>query len=194
MALITNLNKLSLKKLLAMDLTERYLNELHPKTRLDFCISKLKNKNGKSSISERQDAIIMLGELYHKLQHSEYSKIFNSKDTTSIYCKIINIFKWAIENESNCVPHHELSYQIAARDMRELIPVMVRVSLNHKSAVSRHEYIENLANLSAWEELTKILPVVLEDPNPDIRETAVYCQDRMKRYRDEPPLGVLDII
>ena len=195
MALETvSLNDLRFDDLTRLDLTENQLNELNPKIRLQVAIHKLKNYNGKSSISERQDAIIMLGELYHKLKNNQYKSEFTSNEITNTYSTILDVFRWAIKNEPACVPHHELAYQIAARDMRELIPEMVWVSLEHKSIVSRHEFIENLANISAWKELEYILPIVLQDPNLDIRETAQYCEDRMRRYKDEPPLGALDIV
>lgn len=187
MALETaNLKDLSLEDLLCKDLTERQINELDPQTRLEFLISKLKNKNAESSVSERFDAIIILAELYHRLQEGDYNSEFSIKQINKMYCKIIYIFKWAIDNEPNCVPHHELSYQIAARDMRELIPEMVQTTLKHKSIISKHEYLENLANISAWRELEAILPIALKDHNPDIRATAEYCADRMRRYKDEP--------
>lgn len=191
---ILNLNDLPLHDLVNRDLTERFINQLHPKTRLEFAIIKLKNENGKSSISERQDAIIMLGELYQRLENGQYNSEFTTHEIKEIYSKIIKIFNWSIHNEPNCVPHHELAYQIAARDIRELIPAMIQIVLHHKSVVSRHEYIENLANIGAWSELESILPIALQDPIADIRETAQYCEDRMKRYRDEPPLGALEIV
>ena len=145
-----SLNNIGLGELTCLDLTENQLNELNPKIRLQVAIHKLKNYNGKSSISERQDAIIMLGELYHKLKNNQYKSEFTSDEIIKTYSTILDVFKWAIKNELACVPHHELAYQIAARDMRELIPEMVWVSLKHKSIVSRHEFIENLANISAW--------------------------------------------
>lgn len=195
MALETSsLKDLRFDDLTRLDLTENQLNELNPKTRLQVAIHKLKNHNGKSSISERQDAIIMLGELYHKLKNNQYKSEFTSDEITNTYSTILDVFRWAIKNEQSCVPHHELAYQIAARDMRELIPELVLVSLEHKSIISRHEYVENLANIAAWKELEHVLPIMLQDSNSDIRETAQYCEDRMRRYKDEPPLGALDIV
>lgn len=195
MALVpASLNDLHMDVLTHLDLTEHQLNQLPPKTLLEFAICKLKNYNGTSSISERQDAIIMLGELYHKLKNNQYRSEFTSDEIDKTYSTILDVFKWAIKNESNCVPHHELAYQIAARDMRELIPEMVSVALEHKSIVSRHEYIENLANIAAWNELEYILSITLHDSNPDIRETSQYCKDRMRRYKNEPPLGALEIV
>lgn len=195
MALETiSLNDLRLDEITRLDLTENQLNELNPKIRLEVAMYKLKNHNGKSSISERQDAIIMLGELYHKLKNGQYKSEFTSDEITNTFSTILDVFRWAIKNEPSCVPHHELAYQIAARDMRELIPELVWVSLEHKSIISRHEYVENLANIAAWKELEHVLPIMLQDSNSDIRETAQYCEDRMRRYKDEPPLGALDIV
>ena len=195
MALETiNLNDLSLEKLVKMDLTERFINKLPPKTRLEFCIIKLKNENGLSSVSEREDAIIMMGELYYKLEKGEYDSQITPTEITKIYAKISEIFDWAINNETNCVPHHEICYQIASRDMTELIPQMVWVTLHHKSIVSRHEYIECLANIGAWSELESVLPFALKDPVEDIRQTAQFCEDRLRRYRNEPTTGPLDIM
>ena len=195
MALETiNLNELSLDELVKMDLTERYVNELSPNRRLEFCISKLKNKDGTSSVSEREDALILLGELYYKLLKEQEGLELTIKEKQNMYSKIKNTFDWAIDNEPSCVPHHEICYQISQRDMRELIPKMVQIAVNHKSVVSRHEYIECLANIAAWPELDKILPIVLHDPNSDVRETAQYCEDRLRRYRNEPELGIIDIM
>lgn len=189
-----NLNDLSLNELVKMDLTERFINTLHPKRRLEFCTSKLKNKDGLSSISEREDALVLLGELYYKLHKNQEEFEFTTKEKEDICSKIKDVFDWAMDNEPSCVPHHEICYQISQRDIRELIPKMVQIALNHKSVVSRHEYIECLANIGAWTEIESILPIVLNDTNSDVRETAEYCKDRFRRYQNEPDLGFIDIL
>jgi len=189
-----NLNELSLDELVKMDLTERFINVLHPKRRLEFCLSKLKNKDGLSSVSEREDALIFLGELYYKLHKQDEGLEFTTEEKQNIYSQIKDAFDWAMDNETNCVPHHEICYQISQRDIRELIPKMAQIAVNHKSVVSRHEYMECLANIGAWPELDKILPIILQDPNSDVRETAQYCEDRLRRYRNEPELGFIDIM
>ncbi len=194
MALETiNLNDVSLDELVKMDLTERFINELNPKRRLEFCISKLKNQDGLSSISEREDALIMLGELYYKLHKNQDGFELSAKEKQDICNQVRDGFDWAMDNEPSCVPHHEICYQISQRDIRELIPKMAQIAVNHKSEVSRHEYVECLANIMAWPELESILPAMLKDSSEDVRETAKYCEDRLRRYRNEPPLGVVDI-
>ena len=195
MALETiNLNELSLDALVKMDLTERFVNTLHPNRRLEFCISKLKNKDGASSVSEREDALILLGELYYNLHKELEGLDLTSNEKQGIFSQIKDAFEWAMDNETNCVPHHEICYQISQRDIRELIPKMAQIAVNHISVVSRHEYMECLANIGAWSELDKILPIILHDLNSDVRQTAQYCEDRLRRYRNEPDLGIIDIM
>lgn len=189
-----NLNELSFDELSKMDLTERFINKLHPKRRLEFCISKIKNKDRLSSVSEREDALVLLGELYYKLHKEQEGIEFTTKEKEDICSQIKDAFDWAMDNEPNCVPHHEICYQISQRDIRELIPKMVQIALHHKSVVSRHEYIECLANIGAWDEIDSMLPMVLNDENADVRETAKYCEDRLRRYRNEPNLGFIDIL
>lgn len=188
-----NLNEIPLEKLVKMDLTERFINTLEPKRRLEFCISKVRNADGLSSVSEREDSMVLLGELYYKLHKEEEGSDLNTEEKQKIFSKIKDTFDWAMDNESNCVAHHEICYQIAQRDIRELIPKMTSIAMNHKSVVSRHEYVECLANIGAWDELETVLPVLLNDPNSDVRETAQYCEDRLRRYRNEPKLGFIDI-
>ena len=118
---------------------------------------------------------------------------FSAKEKQDICNEVRDAFDWAMDNEPSCVPHHEICYQISQRDIRELIPKMAHIAVNHKSEVSRHEYVECLANIMAWDELESILPRMLNDSNKDVRETAKYCEDRLRRYRNEPKLGFVDI-
>lgn len=189
----TNLNDISLDELVKMDLTERYINQLNPKRRLEFCVSKLKNQDGLSSVSQREDALIMLGELYYKLHKNQDGLELTAKEKQDICNKVRDAFEWGMDNEPSCVPHHEICYQVSQRDIRELIPKMAHIAVHHKSEVSRHEYVECLANIMAWDELESILPRMLKDSSADVRETAQYCEDRLRRYRNEPPLGFVDI-
>lgn len=189
-----NLNDLSFDELVSKDLIERFINELEPKIRLEFTIYKTKNKDGQASISERHDSIVLLGELCKKLRDGEYDNEFTLQEKNTAYSRILDAYKYSLENETNCVPHHELAYQIAARDMRELSTLMKWSALHHKSVVSRHEFLENLAIISDWDSLKTILPQALQDSSEDIRQTAEYCVDKMRRYEHEPPLGALEIV
>lgn len=181
----------SIDSLVSVNLTENRLNELDPETRLDVSFEKI--TNGKNSESQRWDCLIIISELYVKLTKNEYRDLGKEKVKKMIE-KIESILKWMIHNEKNCVVHHEVAYQVAARNMTNLIPDMVQAALNSKSVVSRHEYLECLGVMKAFDELKKIIPKALKDKNPDVRETAEFAKDRMSRYANEKDWSSLEIV
>jgi len=181
----------SLDKLVTDNLTENRLNELDPETRLDVSYEKI--TNGKNSESQRWDCLIIISELYVKLNKNQYPDL-GKKKVEKMISKIESILKWMIYNEKNCVVHHEVAYQVAARNMTSLIPDMVQAALHSKSIVSRHEYLECLGVMKAFDELKKILPKALKDKNPDVRETAEFAQDRISRYANEKNWTSLEIV
>jgi len=186
-----SLNARSLEDLINSNLTENKLNELNPKTRLAVCVEKI--KNGRNSESQRWDCLIIISELYVKLSENQFPGISNS-ETKEILSEIESTLKWMIYNERNCVVHHEVAYQIAARNMVNLIPDMVYAALKSESTVSRHEFTECLGVMKAFEELDKIIPLILQDADPDVRQTAEFAKDRMKRYVNEKTWSALDIV
>lgn len=181
----------SIEFLINSNLTENKLNELPIETRLEVCIEKI--KNGKNSESQRWDCLIIISELYVKLKDNDFQD-FPAKKIKQMLSEIESTLKWMVYNEKNCVVHHEVAYQIAARNMTNLIPDMVYASLNSESVVSRHEYLECLGVMKAFEDLKKIIPYALEDENPDVRQTAEFAEDRMKRYVNEKGWSALEIV
>ena len=173
------------------NLTENRLNSLDPETRLHVSVEKI--TNGKNSDSQRWDCLIILSELYVKLKKNQYPKLSEQKIKKMI-SKIESTLKWMIYNEKNCVVHHEIAYQIAARNITSLIPDMVSAALNSKSIVSRHEYLECLGVMKAFKELKGIIHIALNEKNPDIRQTAEFVQDRQKRYTNEKNWTALEIV
>jgi len=180
----------SLTTLINSNLTENKLNELPPETRLAVCVEKI--KNGKNSESQRWDCLIIISELYVKLT-SNFQEV-HSKKIKKMLSEIESTLKWMVYNEKNCVVHHEIAYQIAARNMINLIPDMVNAALHSKSIVSRHEYLECLGVMKAFEDLKKIIPHALKDSNPDVRQTAEFAEDRMNRYANEKGWSALEIV
>ena len=181
----------SVSKLISENLTENRLNELDPETRLDVSVEKI--TNGKNSESQRWDCLIIISELYVKLSKNQYNDLGKQKMKKMI-SKIESTLKWMIHNEKNCVVHHEVAYQVAARNITNLVPDMVEAALHSKSVVSRHEYLECLGVMKAFDELKKILPKMLKDKNPDVRETAEFAQDRLSRYVNEKDWSHLEIV
>lgn len=179
------------KSLIHHDLTENKLNELLPKTRLAVCVEKI--KNGKNSESQRWDCLIIISELYVKLSKKNIPEISDPQIQPMI-SEIESTLKWMIYNEKNCVVHHEVAYQVAARNMTNLIPDMVYAALHSNSIVSRHEYLECLGVMKAFDDLKKITPAALKDAEPDVRQTAEFAEDRMKRYSNEKGWSALEIV
>lgn len=185
------LNARSYSDLINSNLTENKLNELFPKMRLAVCIEKI--KNGKNSESQRWDCLIIISELYVKLRENQFPEIPDEK-IEEMLSEIEATLKWMIYNERNCVVHHEVAYQVAARNMVNLIPDMVYAALKSESIVSRHEFTECLGVMKAFNELHKIIPSILKDSNPDVRQTAEFARDRMERYSNEKTWSALDIV
>jgi len=181
----------SLDLLINSDLTENKLNNLLPETRLEVCIEKI--KNGKNSESQRWDCLIIISELYVKLTKGDFQELPSGK-IKEMLSEIESTLKWMVYNEKNCVVHHEVAYQIAARNMTNLIQDMVYASLHSKSTVSRHEFLECLGVMKAFDALEKVVPHSLNDDNPDVRQTAEFAEDRMKRYANEKDWSALEIV
>lgn len=186
-----SLNARSLDDLINSNLTENKLNDLYPKIRLAVCVEKI--KNGKNSESQRWDCLIIISELYVKLKEKQFPEI-SSEEFKEMLSEIESTLKWMIYNEKNCVVHHEVAYQIAARNMVNLIPDMVYAALKSESIVSRHEFTECLGVMKAFEELQEIIPLIIQDADPDVRQTAEFAKDRMKRYVNEKTWSALDIV
>ncbi len=186
-----SLNARSLDDLINSNLTENKLNDLYPKIRLAVCVEKI--KNGKNSESQRWDCLIIISELYVKLKEKQFPEI-SSEEFKEMLAEIESTLKWMIYHEKNCVVHHEVAYQIAARNMVNLIPDMVYAALKSESIVSRHEFTECLGVMKAFEELQEIIPLIIQDADPDVRQTAEFAKDRMKRYVNEKTWSALDIV
>ncbi|MDH3611311.1 MAG: hypothetical protein OEM79_06070 [Nitrosopumilus sp.] len=185
------LNQRSLNDLINSNLTENKLNELFPKTRLAVCVEKI--KNGKNSESQRWDCLIILSELYVKLKDNQFPE-FSPEKINEMISEIESTLKWMIYNEKNCVVHHEVAYQVAARNIINLIPDMVYAALHSESVVSRHEFTECLGVMKAFDELQEIIPSILQDNNQDVRQTAQFAKDRMERYVNEKGWSALEIV
>ena len=160
-------------------MTEDELNQIEPLKRFGMCRKRIMSKN--SGISQRADALIVMCELYQKLSDGMYN--LDKKQRIETKEEIESVIRWMMDNENNCVIHHELFYQIAARNMYCLVDDMAFCAKNSKSIVSRHEAIENLGMMMAWQHLD-IIKNALDDKNQDIVETAQWAMSRYERYKD----------
>lgn len=147
-------------------LDEQNLRLLPTRERLDKCIEIVKKETDESL---RWDAVWLAGEIAEINGPNE-----------PIFREVANLMAWVLQNETNGVVKHEACYQIAARNMREKIPDLLDVALNDASVIARHEAMESLGLMRAFD-TKEMLYKAAEDPNPSVKETALFVLKRLGR-------------
>jgi hypothetical protein len=146
------------------------LRDLSEEERMLVCERIIKNDNDES---KRWDAIWLLGEIAE-----------NKNQDDPMFEKVADIMEWTLRNDSNGVVKHEACYQIAGRNMRSKIPVLIDAALNDKSILTKHEAIEALGLMRATESIDLIRDLEV-DPSIDVRETARFVIKRLNRLKDQ---------
>lgn len=139
--------------------------------RLEKCISILRNEEDESM---RWDAVWLAGEITEELEQND-----------PMWNQIADLFVWVLENDDNGVVKHEAAFQIAARNMRHKIKDLIHAGLHNKSELTRHESIEALGLMRAFES-EQAITEALKDPDHNVRETARFVLKRLQRLRNSP--------
>jgi len=158
---------------------ENKLRELPIDVRLSTCERIIKND---SDESKRWDAIWLVGEIAEKRDAED-----------PIFLKAADLMEWVLKNDDNGVVKHEACYQIAGRNMRTKIPVLVESALNDKSILTKHEAIESLGLMRAFEAVDLIRDAEI-DPSIDVRETARFVIKRLQRLQNQGEYKPADIL
>lgn len=145
---------------------ETNLRKIPPEERLDRCIYIVKND---ADESKRWDAVYLADEI---------AKEASPKD--QIFDKVAELMSWILQNENNGVIKHEACFQIAARNMRKKIPDLINTALNDKSGIAKHEALECLALMRAFESREAMVKAI-KDPIPYVSETALFALKRLDR-------------
>ena len=145
---------------------EYQIRKLPLEERFEKCSSIIKNDKDES---KRWDAVWLAGEIAEEVG-----------STHPLYDKVADLMAWDLHNDDNGVVKHEACFQVAARNMRAKIPDLVKVALHNKSVLAKHESIESLGLMRAFEAMDSIKEA-LDDPSPDVRETAEFVLKRLKR-------------
>jgi len=122
--------------------------------------------------SKRWDAVWLAGEMAE-----------NRAEGDPIFDKVSDLMTWVLENDDNNVVKHEACYQIAARNIRSKIPVLIKAVLNDKSGLTKHEALESLGLMRATEAID-LIKEALEDPNEDVKQTASFVIKRLRRMQN----------
>lgn len=149
---------------------ENKLRDLPDEQRMLVCEKIIKND---SDESKRWDAVWLVGELAE-----------NKTDEDPLFNKAADLMEWVLKNDNNGVVKHEACYQIAGRNMRSKIPVLIDSALNDKSILTKHEAIESLGLMRAFDSIDLIRDAEV-DPSIDVRETARFVIKRLQRLQNQ---------
>ncbi len=159
-------------------LDENEFRSLPPGKRLERCAYIIKNDPDES---KRWDAVYLAGE------------IAEDAPADPIFDDVADLMSWVLENDDNGIIKHEACFQIAARDMRKKIPVMIKTALNDRSGIAKHEALECLALMRAVESKEAIRPA-LDDPIPYVSETAAFAIKRLDRFEKSQAYVPSDVL
>ena len=149
-------------------LDENNTRGLPPKERLEKYRNTLKNEEDSS---KRWDAVWLAGEM---ARENKSGHLFDD---------VADLMSWVLENDNDGVVKHEACYQILACNMRKKIPDLLKAGLTNKSALARHEALECLAAMDAFEVKDEIKKA-LNDPVPYVAETAMCSIKRLERMKN----------
>lgn len=158
---------------------ENKLRDLPEAQRLSMCERIIKSDYDES---KRWDAVWLIGELAE-----------NRDPEDPVFIKSADLMEWVLKNDDNGVVKHEACYQIAGRNMRSKIPVLVESALNDKSILTKHEAIESLGLMRAFEAVDMIRDAEI-DPSIDVRETARFVIKRLQRLQNQGEYKPADIL
>ena len=158
---------------------EYNLRKLSDEERFTICEETLKNEKDES---KRWDAVWLIGELAE-----------NKDENDPMFNKVSDVIEWVLNNDDNGVVKHEACFQVAARNMRQKIPVLVNAALYNKSILTQHEAIESLGLMRAFE-TESLTQKDLDDPSSDIRETAEFVLKRFERLKNHGDYNPSDIL
>jgi len=148
---------------------ENQIRLLPPRERLGKCTAIIKNE---ADESKRWDAVWLAGEIAEAAGPSN-----------AIFHEVADLMTWVLQNDPNGVVKHEACFQIAARNMREKISDLINSVLNDERVLVKHEALESLGLMRAFES-EKLMASAINDPNPDVKETAAFVQKRFKRMKN----------
>jgi HEAT repeat protein len=146
------------------------LRKLPSKERFDACKKILENEKDESL---RWDAVWLAGET----AQTEGKK-------SSIFDQVSDLMAWVLQNDDNSVVKHEACYQIAMRKMKKKIPDLVNSALYDKSSLVKHEAIEALGLLDAFNS-KELISKSLKSSNLDVRQTAKFVIRRLDRMKNQ---------
>jgi len=142
------------------------LFKLSFRQRIDECTAIIKNSGDESL---RGEAVWVLG--------ATASEIANDD---AIKDMIGDLLEFVIVSDFNDVVKHEACFQLGEYNFKKKIPVLVQAALNDRSELVRHEAVEALGLIQAFDERPVIMKA-LQDEKECVRQTAVFVLKQLDR-------------
>ena len=132
--------------------------------RYDICYKILKTDDDESL---RGEAVWVLGK--------------SLEDTDGFLRQTIeDLLEDVLKNDNNAVVKHEASFQIGEHNVMRKLPALIEAALKDPSELVRHESIEAIGLLKAFEAKCE-LKKALSDPNEAVKQTAKFVLKQLDR-------------
>ncbi len=159
---------MEIKTVLSSVYSESKLLTLSTPQLLDTCSSILRNDKDESL---RGEAVWVLGKIIKEFKKDD----LNHK-------KIEDLLEKVLLEDDNPVVKHEACFQLGENNLKNKTSALVNSALHDPSELVRHEAIEALGLLQAFE-CKDLLHQCLKDTNEAVRQTAVFVIKQLERLR-----------
>lgn len=143
---------------------ESTLLQIPLQQRYDVCYKILKTNDDESL---RGEVVWVLGKSLEEVDNS-------------LQQKIEDLLEDVLKNDNNAVVKHEVSFQLGEHNVMRKLPALIDASLNDPSELVRHESIEAIGLLKAFES-KDYLKKALDDPNEAVKQTAQFVLKQLDR-------------
>ena len=151
-------------------LDENDIRKLPLQERYEHCEYVIKENQDQSL---RWDNVWLSGEIVQEIDKEN-----------PLYKKIEELYTWSLLNDEDPVVKHEVCYQIAGHNMRNLIPLLIHCAQDEKQDdLTRHEAIESLGLMRAYETEPQIKEIAISQANEAVIKTAKFVLMRFGRLK-----------
>ena len=134
--------------------------------RLEVCSSIIKNEKDESL---RGEAIWVVGKTASQCSDDE-----------SVRDEVADLLEHVLKHDNNDIVKHEACFQLGEHKMKKKIPALLGAAMNDPSEIVRHEAVEALGLMQAFE-YKDVIKQFLKDPNSGVRQTAVFVLKQLER-------------
>lgn len=134
--------------------------------RISLCASIIENDQDESL---RGEAVWVLGATVNELRPDD-----------QLRNEIGELLEYVLQHDKNDVVKHEACFQLGEYNLTKKIPALVRAALCDRSELVRHEAVEALGLIQAFDQRA-VLQQALKDEKDCVRQTAAFVLKQLDR-------------